>query len=395
MPNRFFMKKYCIASIVLSICCAISAQNINDLKFGTDSTLEVVTWNIHNYPQNGQITADYVRQIIKSLDADVISFQELTDTILFKQMLAGLPDYQYSFKSSWYDGLAYIYKKKSIQINAIYDIYTTSEYWTPFPRSPLVMDMNYKGQRYYIINNHLKCCGDGTLELGKTSDEETRRYNASNLLKNYIDNYLSNRRVLMLGDLNDDIAEPRPNNVFDGFITDSLNYQFTDMKIAKGGINQWSYPSWPSHLDHILITNEVFAAFQHKSSEIKTINIEHYMAGGLQEYYTYISDHRPVAVKLLPAINTSVYTTDQSSKISFYISQNPFQYQTRFLFDEIQEESNIEIFNTYGQKINTIYLSKGQSEGVWSAENHQNGIYFAKLISGSKTIADTKIVLLR
>ena len=41
-------------------------------------------------------------------------------------------------------------------------------------------------------------------------------------------------------------------------LDDFENYLFTDMDIAQGNSNGWSYPSWPSHLDHILITNELF-----------------------------------------------------------------------------------------------------------------------------------------
>jgi hypothetical protein len=30
------------------------------------------------------------------------------------------------------------------------------------------------------------------------------------------------------------------------------------MPIATGSSEYWSYPSWPSHIDHLLITNECF-----------------------------------------------------------------------------------------------------------------------------------------
>ena len=30
------------------------------------------------------------------------------------------------------------------------------------------------------------------------------------------------------------------------------------MDIAYSSSSNWSYPSWPSHLDHILLTNELF-----------------------------------------------------------------------------------------------------------------------------------------
>ena len=42
------------------------------------------------------------------------------------------------------------------------------------------------------------------------------------------------------------------------FVDDNMNYLFTDMPIAQGNISEWSYPNWPSHLDHILITDGLF-----------------------------------------------------------------------------------------------------------------------------------------
>ena len=34
------------------------------------------------------------------------------------------------------------------------------------------------------------------------------------------------------------------------------------MNIALGPSSNWSYPTWPSHLDHILISDEVFDEFE-------------------------------------------------------------------------------------------------------------------------------------
>ena len=62
----------------------------------------------------------------------------------------------------------------------------------------------------------------------------------------------------MLGDLNDDLADDQQDNVFITFIDSPEAYRFTDMEIAEGPEYNWSYPTWPSHLDHILITNELF-----------------------------------------------------------------------------------------------------------------------------------------
>jgi hypothetical protein len=70
------------------------------------------------------------------------------------------------------------------------------------------------------------------------------------------------------------------------------------MEIADGSSADWSYPWWPSHIDHILITNELFDELDNSSSVIQTIKIDEFMDGGFDDYYDNISDHRPVALKL-------------------------------------------------------------------------------------------------
>ena len=276
----------------------LSAQDFDELEFGTDSTFKILTWNIEWFPKNGQTTVDYVTAIIQTLDVDVLAIQEVDDTDMFDQMLQNLTDYEGYYESAWFAGLAYIYKTDVVEINEIYEIYTTSPYWSPFPRSPMVMDMTYLGENILIINNHFKCCGDGYLDLDDPDDEETRRYLASNLLKEYIDTHFLNNNVIVLGDLNDILTDDTENNVFQMILNDSENYLFADMEIATGNSSEWSYPWLPSHIDHILITNELFNAFGNESSTVQTIKIEEFMDGGFDEYYKNISDHRPVALKL-------------------------------------------------------------------------------------------------
>ena len=274
----------------------LNGQDLDELYFGTDETFEVMTWNIEWFPKNNQITVDYVTQIIQALDVDILAIQEVDDTDMFNQMLNGLPEYTGYLESEWFAGLAYIYKTDVIEINDIYEIYTTSPYWSAFPRSPMVMNLNFMGENIFIINNHFKCCGDGTMNLDDLGDEETRRYTASNLLKEYIDTNLPNENVIVLGDLNDILTDALENNVFQMIINDSKNYLFSDMEIAESSSTDWSYPTWPSHLDHILITNELFDELD--NSDIQTIKIDEYLDGGWNEYDQNISDHRPVALKL-------------------------------------------------------------------------------------------------
>ena len=292
----FNQKKIIIVILVVySMIPTIVAQNLEDLFFGDESSLDIATWNIEWFPKNDQVTVNYVTEIIELLDLDILAIQELDDTTMFDQMLENLPAYAGYYQSSWFAGLAYIYKTDLVEVNNIYEIYTTSPYWNAFPRSPMVMDINFMGENYFIINNHFKCCGDGIIDFDDMSDEENRRYTAINLIKQYIYNNLPDKNVIVLGDLNDDIAESSY-NVFQEVLDDSTHYQFADIEIAQGNSSEWSFPNWPSHLDHILITNELFDSAN--NLEVQTIKIDEYLDGGWSEYDQNISDHRPVAMKL-------------------------------------------------------------------------------------------------
>jgi exonuclease III len=274
----------------------LSAQTINDLYFGSDTTFDIISWNIEWFPKNNN-TASEVQEILARLEADVYALQEIEDTTLLKQVVSNIPGYECYFKSSYYGGLAYVYNTNTIQINSKYEIFTSQPYWNAFPRSPQVLDFNFMGNNYIIINNHFKCCGDGILNANNTNDEENRRLQAVTYLKQYIDNTLLGKRVILLGDLNDEIIDNTTNNVFQDFINDNTNYLFTDMLIAQGNSIDWSYPTWPSHLDHILITNELFADFQNFNSLVSVIRIDDYM-GTWSNYENNISDHRPIGLKL-------------------------------------------------------------------------------------------------
>jgi len=372
----------------------LTSQTIADLNFGTDSTFEVLTWNIEHFPKNGNTTLNYVSDIIEALDVDLIAIQEVEDISSFNQLVADLNGYEGYLESSYFAGLAYIYKTGSIVINDIYEIYTTSQYWSPFPRSPMVMELSFNNENFIVINNHFKCCGDGELDHGDSNDEEKRRYIASNLLKDYIDTNFPNKRVIVLGDLNDILTDSESNNVFQSIIDDNTNYKFADMDIGLGNSSNWSYPSWPSHLDHILITNELFVELEKDESEIQTIKIDDYISGGWSTYDSNISDHRPVGLKISPNITTDI---TQIKKLELKLSSfpNPFDNSVNISTNLDDENSEIIIYNVNGEKIVSFKLQHGENTVIWNAGLYPNGMYFAKLISKNNVLANTKLLLIK
>jgi len=367
------------------------AQSLKDLSFGTNATFEVMTWNIEWFPKNGQTTIDSVTQIIKSLDIDLLALQEISDTNLFKNMVDSLDGYTGYFKSGWFGGLAYIYKTDSIDIIDIYEIFDTQPYWNAFPRSPMVMEMSFRNEYFIIINNHFKCCGDGILDLSNPNDEETRRLYASNFLKQYIDSIFPNEKVIVLGDLNDILIDNQANNVFQEFLNDTTNYLFADMDIALGNSSGWSYPGWPSHLDHILITNELFIEFGNGSSEIQTIKIDDYLAGGLWEYDAIISDHRPVALKIQNNSGSVNLNEIDFQKTTISIYPNPAQNKIMILSD--YKLKTISVINSVGEMV--MALSPNNKEVRINTNRLTNGIYYISTTSEDGKLSIVKVIIMK
>ena len=215
------------------------------------------------------------------MDADIIGVQEITSIADFNTMVATIDGWEGQVIDLGGLNTGYLYKSSEITLSGnLFTIYDNE--LSAFPRPPVIgVFTHVSGTEFTIINLHLKCCG-GT-------DNEDRRREASTLLKTYIDDNLEDVPVLVLGDYNDLIEEPEPANVFQVFIDDPLNYQFADMEIANGSETNWSYPGWPSHLDHILMTNELFTSWESSTTYL--------LDDCLSTYDAQVSDHRPVLAR--------------------------------------------------------------------------------------------------
>ncbi len=373
------------------VCLFLNAQSFENISFGTQDTFEVMTWNLENFPKNSTTTINYVTQIIEALDIDLIAIQEINNEASFLQLVSNLPDYYGYLESTSYDGLALLYKSDATRINNIYRIYDTAAYWNAFPRAPMVIDLTYNNQQIYIINNHFKCCGDGVLNLSNSNDEETRRYEAMNLLKTYIDTNLPNKNVIVVGDLNDELTDSESNNVFQNVINDTTNYLFSDFDIAQRSSTNWSYPSWPSHLDHILITNELFDEFNLSSSNIAVIKLDESFSGGWNEYDQYVSDHRPVALKLTIDSNLGLQNM-ATNNLRFTSYPNPANTNIVFNLNSSQSNTHIQVVDIMGHLVYSKKLTNGASKVVFNVESLSNGIYVAKLTAANNT-ATIKVVV--
>lgn len=388
---KFFKFHSLIIGLVLfSTGIQLQSQDFEDLSFGTDTTFEVMTWNIEWFPKNGQVTVNNVKQIIEALQVDIIALQEIDNKVVFDQMVEDLPGWNGFFIDDEWSSLAYIYRSEVIEVLDIFQIYT--EDWHEFPRSPLVIEFLFKNVKYVLINNHLKCCGDEVLNLNDPGDEETRRYRACNMLEEYISSHYPWDRVMVLGDLNDILTDLPENNVFKAFTDKPDDYMFADMGIAEGAISGWSYPWWPSHIDHILITNEVYNDFWDERTLIKTIELNNYYTGGMYEYDEKVSDHRPVAIRF-PAKEDFGFRNELITDDMIQIYPNPIKGRATLLLDPTLQGVEIEIYNLQGMMVEKFNANPRKSEISWYTNHLQKGVYIAKFTLNNKKVGIRKLIL--
>ncbi|SNS79789.1 Metal-dependent hydrolase, endonuclease/exonuclease/phosphatase family [Ekhidna lutea] len=246
------------------------------------SNLDVVTWNIENFPMASN-TIEVVAEIIRNLNADIYAIQEIDDIDAFNMLITSLEGYEgiaYDVRGGI--ELGYIYKTSEIASFGtpieLFDGQTS-----PFPREPVEVDVTHiNGLTVKLINIHLKCCGGS----------EDRRTDASKKLEAYIDDNFSKEEVIILGDWNEDFET---GSSFTNFLADTDNYIFADYPIYAGSGDDYSYPCTgasycPSHIDHILITNELCDNL----ASTNTVRLD----DCITNYLTQVSDHRPIMISL-------------------------------------------------------------------------------------------------
>ena len=384
--------KQTIVTVVLTVYFGLAmGQGVQSLSFGTEQTLDVLTWNIERFPKNGQTSIDYVIEIIEALDADLVALQEIDDDEAFQEVVHGLEGWQGYYDDTYNTGLAYIYKSAEIDVLDVYSIYENVS--RQFPREPFVLEFNYRGEYMIAINNHLKCCGNGNLNASDPWDEERRRRDASELLESYIDENFESDRVILLGDLNDLLTDDPDDNAFSAFLNAPGNYMFVDLPIAESSSSEWSYPNWPSHLDHILITNELFDAFALSSAFVQTIKVDAVLNGGFEAYDDDISDHRPVGLRIEVEDATTSTHEVQSNVLQLQISPNPVIGTTSITFKPLPHAGHLEILNAVGHRISYHVLAEGATVFHWDDLNAPPGVYIVRLLINGQVVALKRMLI--
>jgi len=126
----------------------------------------------------------------------------------------------------------------------------------------------------------MQCCAGNV-------DRDIRK-EGMNKLKDLVDRKYGDDKLLLLGNFNEVLDLAGEDSPLREFIDDNENYSFADISIATGDNTNWSDLSRKAHLDHLLISNELF---QHVVN-VGTVPFSEC----LPTYQEHISDHHPVYI---------------------------------------------------------------------------------------------------
>ena len=86
-------------------------------QIGSDETLDIVTWNIENFPKNEQ-TINYLSEIINEINVDLIALQEIESQNSFEELISNLNGSWYGYRAddgNWGE-LSYLINTDNIHI---------------------------------------------------------------------------------------------------------------------------------------------------------------------------------------------------------------------------------------------------------------------------------------
>lgn len=253
---------------------------------GTDTTFELATWNLREFPLAGDSTVKLVAEIMLTLGLDLYALQEISDTLAFQRLLNRLPGYRGLYSrddyGSFYQKTGIVYRSVGITVEDVHQIFWEND---SFPRPPLVVRMTGLAPTppldFRLIVLHLKA--------GESSSDRARRAGACRGLKIYFDSLFTHgdSSIVAAGDWNDELTDPPGQNVFLPLLVDSLRYRFLSYPLA-GDQQQASHVPSGTLLDHIMTTTSFCPGLCQETTF--TLRIDDLVPG----YLNLISDHRPV-----------------------------------------------------------------------------------------------------
>lgn len=332
--GRFNDNFQLLPRIASDIPCATRFESPDDTSdISREDSFDVVAWNIEWFgdennappagrPMSDEIQRDSVRAVLRRLDADVIAVEEIADDILFAELVDGLEGYDYILSDAVsnptgtppFQKLGFIYKTATVtpvktqallatihplynggDASALVDYPNAPDRFYASGRLPFLMTANVTingtTEQIDLIALHARANGSTQSE----SRYNMRRFDVE-VLKDSLDAQFSDRKIILLGDYNDDVDETVADGVtttessFIAYVQDSENYNVVTSVLSDAGFR--SFVSRENMIDHIAISNELFNNYIVNSA---SVGYQFYD----EDYAFTASDHFPVSARFL------------------------------------------------------------------------------------------------
>lgn len=272
---------------------------------GTETTLDLATWNLLNFgstglgPRDETLQLARIRDVILGTDADVWGVQEVSSASAFASLLSHLPGYAGLLANdSSVVGGSGSYGGGEIKVGLIFK---TSVVEVVGARIILAeLDHEFAGRPPLEVRVRLNHGGVPSaavvIVLHAKADQQVasweRRAAAAAGLKEYLDATLADDMVLIPGDWNDDLDESITSGrdtPYRPFVDAAPDWIFPTAELTATGAT--SILGYDDVIDHILASDEIMPWYEPGSALVYRVD-EH-----IPDYEDTTSDHLPVLVR--------------------------------------------------------------------------------------------------
>lgn len=375
-----------IVQIVVVICLSfIAFPTFAQRPF---DTLEVVNWNLEFFGDNANELPQEmtkVRTIMNNLNADIYALEEVVNVDSLASLISSING-SYGYKVSQFatgasspasgnypsaQKLAFVYRNGMVRniterpllksSTAAYTNWAAGRFPYFVTAEVLGSDSTWQQMRFVIL--HAKAFSD--------TESCDKRYYGSIEMKDTLDTYYANDKLIILGDYNDDFdVSICPNynaSTYSSLVNDSIDnnsYKSPTLPLSKMGVA--STVSYPSFIDHVMLSNELWPFYITGSAEMLKAKVTSWVTG----YSSYVSDHYPIRTKY--KITTPTNAIHELSKHIVSIVPNPAHDYIDVHCDE-NEKVSVQIFSMDGK-----LLLCTQAKHI-PLDNLSNGMYLVAL----------------
>lgn len=393
MPSRTLFIALCVCGI---FAVPLAAQDVNVV--GEEATFDIATWNIEwfgsssNGPSNDELQIDNVAKIIAGAGIDLWGVQEIADENDFNALLSSLgSDFDGTLATNSVEQkIGFIYDTNVVQVRQIRHI--LEEFSHPFAsRPPLQLEATVTLPDTSLVITFI------VVHMKAFSDVESyeRRVDASSRLKNHIDfTALDREPVILLGDFNDELERSTSagrTSPYVNFVDDPDGFSFLTLPLEQAGAGSFcsnaSCTSTGSFLDHILITDELFASYLPGSAGFIPD-----LTSDINLFGNSTSDHLPVVARF-DFTRTSVDVEYEAAlPVQMTVTApypNPFvQATTLTLTLGKASPLNIEVFDLLGRPVDTLFEGihpPGRIQYSFQSNMLPRGLYMIRVEAGAYT----------